>query len=138
MYKTSQVAKLLHVSPMTVGRWVETFAPFLSHTSKNTDGTERRFNDEDIRVLSLVWQMREQGNEFDLITAALASGERAESIESIAIIPAPSNQLALQNRIKDLETELATMTAKYHETAGREKLLRELLTEAHARLYKSD
>jgi len=138
MLKTSQVAKLFSKSPMTIGRWVDAFGVYLSHTAKSTDSTERRFSDDDLRVLALVWMMREQGNEFELITAALATGERADAPQIPAsITPAPTgSQLALQNRIADLETELADMTAKYHETAGREKLLRELLAEANALLRK--
>lgn len=135
MMKTSQIAKLFHKSPMTIGRWVDTCKPYLSHTALSTDATERRFSDEDMRVLTLVWQMREEGNEFELITAALASGERAEPLNpASAITTAPNSQLALQARIADLENQLATANALRHEAEGQVKLLRELLREANALL----
>lgn len=108
MLKTSQVAKLFSKSPMTIGRWVDTFGAYLSHTAKSTDSTERRFSDEDLRVLALVWMMREQGNEFELITAALAAGERAEPPVTPSTLAKQTDQaLALTNQIAELRAELS-------------------------------
>ena len=113
MLKTSQVAKLFSKSPMTIGRWVDTFGAYLSHTAKSTDSTERRFSDDDLRVLALVWMMREQGNEFELITAALAAGERADAPQSPSTITTPNNQaLALTARVTALEAELNSVNGE--------------------------
>lgn len=138
MLKTSQVAKLLHKTPMTIGRWVDAFSPYLSHTSQNTDATERRFTDEDMRVLALVWQMREQGNEFELITAALASGERAEPITAPVAITTPNSQLALQNQITDLKAELDQERALRLKSDGKVELLKEQLEKLQERLFKRE
>lgn len=113
---------------MTIGRWVDTFGAYLSHTAKSTDSTERRFSDDDLRVLALVWMMREQGNEFELITAALAAGERADAPQSTSTITTPNNHaLALTARVTALENELASVN-------GENRLLKQQLADTQARL----
>lgn len=132
MLKTSQVAKLFKVSPMTIGRWVETFSAYLSHTAQSTSGTERRFNESDIETIALIAEMREQGNEFDLIAVTLGTGRRGElpQIDTLAITKSPANtELALTNQIAQLRADL-------NSSNGQVELLKEQLADTQARLER--
>lgn len=123
---------------MTIGRWVDAFAPYLSHTAKSTDGTKRRFSDDDVRALALVSQMREQGNEFELITAALASGERADMTAPSSITTTVHSQASLQNQIDNLKTDLEQERALRHKAEGQVELLERQLEKLQERLFKRE
>jgi len=132
MLKTSQVAKLFKVSPMTIGRWVETFSAYLSHTAQSTSGTERRFSESDLETISLIADMRGQGNEFDLIAATLGTGRRGilPQVDTLSIVKSPANtELALSKQIAELRDEL-------HSSNGQVELLKEQLADTQYRLER--
>ncbi len=105
---TKQAASLFAKSEKTIGRYVDSFSKHFSDPAKQLDGSQRRLNADDLRVLSLIHLMKAQGKTYALIGEALEKGERAEPpIHSQLTTPKSyGRELALETRIHTLETEL--------------------------------
>lgn len=148
MYTTSQLAARFNITDQTVKRYADEFRAYLSPTATPEKGSTRLFSDTDLAVYDLIVTMKADRKQFEQIHAALKSGQRGAVVDmdTVGLSVAQSTaQLRLIARIRDLETELAKEQALRRDAelgraaaVGREKLLRELLAEAHARLYKSD
>ena len=78
-YRARDVSALYDVTPQTVGVWSSEFAEFLSPTANPGHKKKRLFTHEDMAVLDLVAQMRNQGATSDEIHATLKAGTRGNT-----------------------------------------------------------
>jgi hypothetical protein len=78
MATISQVARILAVNRDTVKQWTTDFAEHLSLTANPGDGSERQFNEADLRVLALVADFWEDEPDYENINAMLNSGDHNE------------------------------------------------------------
>lgn len=110
MYSSTQISKLFNISGETVRSRSETFAEFLSPTANPGDGRTRQYTEEDVRVLTLVNEMKNSGSRFPDIRASLQNGERGEipaSAPSSALAPQERSRLAyLQSQVSELQAAL--------------------------------
>ncbi len=77
MYYSTRHVRLLHdISAETVRNWCEEFSNYLSPTANPGKGKHRNFTDDDMRVLDLVAQMKNQGLTYEQVHASLQNGDR--------------------------------------------------------------
>jgi len=90
MATVSEVAKHLGVDRDEVTRWTKDFAEYLSLTSQPAKGKERQFSEADLRVLAVVAEHLELGNNADDVHHALNSGQQyAESLLELSRLHSP-------------------------------------------------
>lgn len=90
MESVSEVARLLGVEPAKVKRWAKEFAEYLSLTAQPAKGEERQFSEADLRVLAVVAEHLELGNDVDDVHYALNSGAQyAEPLVELARLNSP-------------------------------------------------
>lgn len=110
MYKTGQLTQMFDVSRQTISVWCNTFAAYLSPNANPEDNSQRRLNDDDVRVLSLVKDMTDNGKTYDTIALALAAGQRGDLLIPMpspnGIVPAQQQLAIATERIKEIETRL--------------------------------
>lgn len=111
-YKRSDIQAIFNISHETVRTWARVFGDWLSPTARPEQGRQRVYTSEDLRVFSLISELREKGRGFDAIAAALGAGQRGE----LPDIPPEQAALAIQKtveverallRIEQLEDDLA-------------------------------
>lgn len=78
MATTGDLAELFGCSPQTLRVWASTFKEFLSEDATGGGGAIRQFDEDDIRVLLLVNELRNEHKPYDEIKSILAAGARAE------------------------------------------------------------
>ena len=84
------MARLLGVEPGKVKQWAKQFAEYLSLTARPARGGERRFAEADLRVLAVVAEHLEFGNDEDDVHYALNSGRQYdESLLELARLNSP-------------------------------------------------
>lgn len=76
MATVSEVARLVGVEADNVKRWARDFAEYLSLTSQPNKGRERQFSEADLRVLAVIADNMESGNEADDIHYDLNYGRQ--------------------------------------------------------------
>lgn len=79
MATVSEVARLLGVEPAKVKQWAKEFAVYLSLTARPAKGRERQFSEADLRVLAVVAEHLELGNDADDVHYALNRGSSMPS-----------------------------------------------------------
>ena len=90
MATVSEVAKFLGVDREKVKQWAKEFAEYLSLTAQPAKGQERQFSEADLRVLAVVANHLELGNDSDDVHYALNTGEQyAESLLEMAQLHSP-------------------------------------------------
>ena len=90
MATVSEVARFLGVDPDKVKRWAKEFAEYLSLTAQPAKGKERQFSEADLRVLAVVAEHLELGNDADDVHYALSSGEQySEPLLELARLHSP-------------------------------------------------
>jgi hypothetical protein len=75
-YSTQQCAKFFNISMETTRHRIQAFEEFLSPSARPGTGKTRRLTVDDMKVLSLVHEMRNQGKDFPDIKLALLAGQR--------------------------------------------------------------
>lgn len=99
-YSSLQMAKILDRTPQTIRNWTEEFSEFLSLLATAGGGRPRIYNVEDLAVLYLVKEMRDQGFRTEEIIASLRQGQRGNvDPDMLSLVPhydAESNELALE------------------------------------------
>lgn len=116
-YKTRHIQKYFDISYETVRTWAEEFKEYLSPLANPGEGRHRVFSEDDLRVFSLVSNMKETGSTFSDIHVTLKTGERGrlpeigfddEVVEELAI--AQTNRTLAQltyernEAVKELQT----------------------------------
>lgn len=90
MASVSQVARLLGVEREKVRAWSKEFAEYLSLTAQPAKGQERQYSEADMRVLAVVAEHLELGNEGEDVHYALNSGRQYdESLLEFARLHSP-------------------------------------------------
>lgn len=118
MQTTKQLSDFLNVSTETVRGWSIEFARYLSPTATPSAGRHRRFTDNDMRVFTLIAELKNSGLLYEDIHAALTSGQRGDlpTPGALVIRSETGAQLAiLEHRIRELETERETLAAQLTE-----------------------
>ncbi|GIK67696.1 MAG: hypothetical protein BroJett018_54900 [Chloroflexota bacterium] len=75
-YTTEHLTALHGVSPVTIRTWSMEFKKFLSPDANPGQGKQRLFNGDDMAVIDLVAQYKQDGKTFADIHTALAAGQR--------------------------------------------------------------
>jgi DNA-binding transcriptional MerR regulator len=78
-YRARDVSALYDVTPQTVGMWASEFAQYMSPTANPGHKKKRLFTHDDMAVLDLVAQMRDQGATTEEIHASLKTGSRGST-----------------------------------------------------------
>ena len=90
MATVSEVARIIGVESGKVKRWAKDFAEYLSLTAQPGKGRERQFTESDLRVLAVVAEHLELGNDADDVHYALNTGEQyAEPLLELAQLHSP-------------------------------------------------
>jgi DNA-binding transcriptional MerR regulator len=78
LYSSRHACLLFSVAPETVRNWSEEFSRHLSVTANPGKGRHRNFTEDDMRVLGLISDLKNQGLMYEDIHAALDNGQRGE------------------------------------------------------------
>jgi len=90
MATVSEVAEFLGVNRDKVKRWTKEFAEYLSLTAQSAKGKERQFGEADLRVLAVVAEHLELGNDADDVHFALNSEQQySEPLVELARLHSP-------------------------------------------------
>ena len=136
MYNLEQIANLYSTSSENARRWCIEFAPFLSEGANPPNQRKRLLSDDDLTVLSLVAEMRQQGHVFKTIHEALGEGKRgALPANPSAVVPADKSRLAkLQADVNRLSEALQVTMDGMKELRGENKALRDELEAAKEKI----
>lgn len=152
-YSTRHICQLFTISPETVRAWSEEFQEYLSESARPGVGRHRQFDDDDMRVLSLITQMKSENSAtFADIHEALKAGKRGRSpslpaseVEAL-VLSERESQLVFQLQkqqdiIDDLERERTALLPVRDENIrlterlrGREEQLTQLMTQSEKRV----
>jgi DNA-binding transcriptional MerR regulator len=151
-YKTRHIQRYYDISYETVRAWAEEFKEYLSPLANPGEGRHRVFSDNDLRVFSLVREMKETGSTFSDIHASLKSGIRGklpeigfddEVVEELAIAQTNRtvNQLTFERdeAVKELQTvkdELIKIRTQLEMKETSESELKGRLQQAQERIEK--
>lgn len=151
--KPSDVSTMIGVSSVTIRKWSNEFASFLSPTGAGGDGRHRDFTETDVRVLKLIKELRDGGRTRHDIEMSLQNAldqgtiddiplpESAAHVARVPMIPTAAADAALnvsnssllreiaflETRIQEMKEERAAIEAQMKEERfEREKLLREI------------
>ena len=137
MITASYVLELFDISRETVRQWSAEFAEHLSPGANPGDRLPRLFTDDDLRVLALVSNMKDEGKRYADIHAALRNGQRAELPDKPAAqveLTATTRATTLQQQVTTLVAERAELLATNANQAGKIELLERQLAEAQAEI----
>lgn len=81
MYTVAHVCELHGIVQETVRQWVLEFSQYLSPTANPGKNKKRHFTVEDMRVLALVANMKDQSFTYEEIHASLQNGQRGDPPE---------------------------------------------------------
>lgn len=92
----------------------------------------RQFTEDDLKVFSLVSEMKSQGKVYAEIKAALGAGQRGDLPDSIyAVVPGERNRLAeLQTRVQELQSALSDAIEGKQRSDAKVELLNDQLKAA--------
>jgi len=124
-YRVNDIAPLFQVQGNTIRQWSEEFTSYLSDDANPQKGEVRLFSDNDLKVISLVAQMRNKRKTFDDIHASLAAGTRGEIPKSSSDIVPIRNPLTL--RVQELVEESNAQQIKIAKLETEIRILREQL-----------
>lgn len=116
MYSVNQAAALYNVSYETIRRYTLEFADYLSPTANPQAGRQRLYSEEDMKVFSLVVEMKTQGNTYDDIHVALKRGERGKSPDvqpdQLSVMLNTEHEQRLARQMEYLQRELETVKSE--------------------------
>ena len=75
-YTTNDISVLFHVSQETIRNWTREFAGYFSVTANPEVGRTRIYTEDDLKVIDLIYKMREDSRPYEEIHASLQTGER--------------------------------------------------------------
>lgn len=137
--RPADIKELFDVSHQTVRRWCDEFEQYLSSSATPPAGEMRLFTDDDLRVLALVAQVKNNGGIYEDAHARLRAGERGEIPDE-----PPSeqqkqmvmSQLAIQN--KELRAEIESLTREREATQAALKEKSEEVIRLQTRLEEAE
>ena len=151
-YKSGQVAQLYNVTRETLRNWSETFRDYLNEDAQPGTGKDRIYTPDDLKVISLVAELRADNLSLPEIHAALRNGQRGEppalspdeldellktkeehpdTEELTSALVRATNALKLAEQqleeLENLRVEVATLkTTIEHQTTERTRLEKEI------------
>lgn len=132
MYTTTYVRRLFSVSHQTVKNWAIEFAHYLSPRARPERNKQRFFNEDDLAVFALVASMGREGQRYEAIHVALATGQRGAAPErepGLAASPLPPHTLVWREELETLRLELVAARAQT-------ELLEKQLQEAQREIWR--
>ncbi len=140
-YSSRHIASLFKISRETVRVWSREFSAYLSPTAQPEPGRHRNFTDEDLRVFSLVSDMKNRGSVYEDIHAALAAGQRGDPPLATArhIVGSETVTVLAQARarVADLERQVITLEQAIRPTQDENVKLKALLEYTQSELEKA-
>jgi DNA-binding transcriptional MerR regulator len=141
-YKSGDLQQLFKVSSETIRQWAIEFEQYLSPGASPGAGKMRLFSVDDLRVFSLVSDLKNMGKTFDEIHAALKSGQRGEipvndSEQSIELRSVRQITL-LRERLTQVEGERNQLAETVQDLRSKVGRLEGELERADAATDKSD
>jgi DNA-binding transcriptional MerR regulator len=113
MATTSEVARLLEVSPPTIRTYTQKFGDHLSPQANPGPGQQRTFTDEDVAVLSAARSLLQEGLTYAEATDRLSAVDLSEFAPpeqqqaEVALVPANAVQMIVQPYIEERDRILA-------------------------------
>lgn len=136
-YTTSALAKSFKVSRETIRQWSIHFERHLSEGATVEDGKHRRYSDDDLEVLALVAEMRDNNAQWDEIHIALDAGQRGSVPENPRALITQTHSA----QIKQLESEIVALGEQINQwrdmanqRVGENNLLRQQLADRSAEI----
>lgn len=120
-YTSNQAAKIYEVSLQTINSWAGQFREYLSPTANPGGRRKKRFSLDDMKVFSLVADMKNDGGTFEDIHATLKSGQRGDP-------PAVDPDQVQAIVVNETETRLTLENER----------LQQMLVQAHDKLAKAE
>ncbi len=109
-YQSQQIQELFDISRETVRQWAKAFSDFLSPGASPGGSRHRVYTEDDLKVFSLVNDLRKRGMRTDDIVAALTNGQRGDMPEGIEKgVTLYQSRVALRDsygKIEDLENTI--------------------------------
>lgn len=147
MYSTDDISRFFNKSATTVRNRTTEFGRWLSSGVTPTGGQHRRFTDDDLEVLALIAQMKDEGKTYDDIHTSLAERKRgivpdildAQDVETMRIIlqryehtiTSLRNDLTeAQARLRPLEHDVVRLEAQLELTQQQQLETQQALREA--------
>ncbi|MAW88496.1 MAG: hypothetical protein CMJ42_18405 [Phyllobacteriaceae bacterium] len=129
-YQTRHITQLFEISHQTVKDWTEAFADFLSPTATPGKGRARHFTEDDLRVFTLVSEIKRSGGTFEDVRAALAAGQRgtlATDLDQQLMLPTDLSITRMKKALTDAREEAQMIRDELMQVKGENRLLREQL-----------
>jgi DNA-binding transcriptional MerR regulator len=152
-YKSGQVAQLYNVTRETLRNWSDTFREYLNEDAQPGTGKDRIYTPDDLKIISLVAELRNDNLSLPEIHAALRNGQRGEppalspdeldellktkeenpdTQELTSALVRATNALKLAEQqleeLENLRVEIATLkTTIEHQTSERTRLEKEIV-----------
>lgn len=147
MYTTGDLAKLFAPrTAQTIKNWTDEFERHLSITTKPEKGAKRLFNDDDVKVIALIHEMKNEGKRYEDIHLALDAGQRAippEPPQGLTLSDEQKQITKLQSalttayeHIKTLDAELKSVNTRADRAEGAQGVLKQQLTEAQEQIIQ--
>lgn len=125
MIGVADVANDLDVTGQTIRIWTREFEPYFSAGAAPPKGQTRTFTTEDLEVLALIAEMRNQRRGYDEIHEALKAGQRAQLTSPTPKLSSEEIPYALVDRLTRELT--AQHQARIEQLEGERDYLRKLL-----------
>lgn len=138
MYTALQASTAFKIARETIRKWCLEFGDYLSPSANPGKNRDRHFNDDDMRVLALVSEMKAAGRTYSDIHAALGAGQRGE-IPEVRPIPSGGERnrlLVMEKDIQDLRAALNDALEDRQRQAGQIELLQQQLKAAQEKADK--
>lgn len=120
--RSTEVARIVDVSPQTIRLWSDRYAEFLSPSAKPERGEIRDFTEDDVRVLLTIKRESDRRLTFEELVEILKSGDRVEEIpdpvEVEEDVPVSEHAMALA-KITALQRELNTIREQHNREVDR-------------------
>jgi DNA-binding transcriptional MerR regulator len=121
-YKARHLRSVFDVSNETIRNWSKEFAKFLSPGANPSGKQHRAYTEEDLSVLTLVAEMRDDGHDFESIHMSLSNGSRGKlperAPEEIEATSGTKAITLLQSKIVGLQQELVSAEERIGELEG--------------------
>ena len=125
-YTAPQVCKLFSVTDQTIRRWAKELEEYLSPTANPAANETRIFTEDDLPVLALAAEMREENPRitYESIRASLANDQRGTVPEHKALTTTDQTALSIRtlaNQVQELHDKIIRVETQLEMTENRLK-----------------
>ncbi len=106
--KTGKVAKVFGVDRKTISNWTDMpqLKKFFSTEALGINRTQREYLEPDLLIINTIRAMRNRGEDWNEIAAALESGERDRQLPPSALLAETTAPIVQYGKIVELQTSL--------------------------------